>query len=94
MHWISIKIFDEKIIKKDNDYYLKFTKSETPFLDENKVKRKFTFRFNPDDYTKNIKDLEKDYFSRRDTQNSLIEKYISTDKNLISKGKFFYYVFP
>lgn len=94
MHWISIKIFDEKIIKKDNDYYLKFTKSETPFLDENKVKREFTFKFNPADYTKNIKNLESDYFNKRDTQKSLIEKYISTDKNLISKGKFFYYVFP
>jgi hypothetical protein len=94
MNWICIKIFDEKILKKDNDYYYRFTKAETPFLDENKLKKTFEFRFNPEDYTGNIKDLKNDYFNRRDNQKSLIEKYISTDKSLISKGKFFYYVFP
>lgn len=36
MHWVSIKIFDESIVKKENDYYLKFTKVDTPFLDEKK----------------------------------------------------------
>jgi hypothetical protein len=94
MHWIIIKIFDESIIKKENDYYLKFTKVETPFLDEKKKKRIFNCMFNPPSNLNTPIDLDERYYNSRDSQNTLIRTYISTDSEMIGNGFFIYYIFP
>jgi len=94
MHWIKIKIFDENIIKKENRYYLKFKKVETPFLDENKKKRIFNCMFNPPSSLSTPERLEDKYYNARDSQNTLIKTFISTDPDLVTNGFFLYYSFP
>lgn len=93
-HWINMKIFDESILKKGNDYLWTFNKADTPFLDEKKKKVEFKCLFDPPPAYASPEDLEDKYYSLRDGQNSLIKHYISTDKSLIGNGFFLYYIFP
>lgn len=81
MHWINIKIFDESIIKKENDYYLKFTKVGTPFLDEKKDKEMYKFPFVPNEMYQTPGAIRSLYYEKRDSQSTLIEYYTTLLKD-------------
>ena len=97
-HWINLKIFDESIVKKERDYlFNKFKKVETPFLDEINERILIDSTFKPPvDYNSPEK-LEEHYYTQRDSQNTLIANYITTDDSELNKSKtssFGYKIFP
>jgi len=78
-----------------NDYVMNYWKKvDTPFLDEVKDVKTYTFLFDPSKYISKEGSLEEAYFEAKDKQKTLISKYICTDQSQISRGKFFYQIFP
>lgn len=57
-------------------------------------KKKFNCFFNPPANLSSPEDLTVKYYEARDSQNTLIMNYISTDQELIGRGFFMYYIFP
>ena len=65
---------------------MRFTKVETPFLDEKKKKKKFKCQFIPPANLNSPEDLASKYYKARDAQNTLIDTYVSTDEEIRGSG--------
>ena len=58
------------------------------------IRNSIKFLFNYPDYISTLEGLQQKYFQARDIQNTLIDKYISTDESIKSWGLFLYTLFP
>jgi len=73
MHWRIIRIFDETIKKKMNDYSLKFKKNKTPFLSENYEIKEYSYIFDQKDFILPDYNIVDSYLKSKDFQKANIK---------------------